>query len=80
MTPEDLIASIDESACLARLADMVQHQSYSETDGERALAEHMHGILEGLGLEAILQPVEGQRVNAIGTLKGTDRQEAPPAS
>ncbi|ATI41177.1 acetylornithine deacetylase [Pacificitalea manganoxidans] len=71
MTPEDLIASIDESACFARLADMVQHQSYSETDGERALAEHMHGILEGLGLEAMLQPVEGQRVNAIGTLKGT---------
>lgn len=71
MTPENLIASVDEEACLARLADMVQHKSYSETEGERKLAEHMHGILEGLGLEAMLQPVEGERVNAIGTLRGT---------
>ncbi|MBU2962933.1 M20 family metallopeptidase [Citreicella sp. C3M06] len=71
MTPEDLIARVDEDACLARLADMVQRKSYSETDGERALAEHMHGILGDMGLDAMLQPVEGQRVNAIGTLKGT---------
>ncbi|MBT9383162.1 M20/M25/M40 family metallo-hydrolase [Pseudooceanicola sp. CBS1P-1] len=71
MTPEDLIASVDEAACLARLADMVQHKSYSETEEELVLARHMRDILEELGLEAQLQPVEGERVNAIGTLRGT---------
>ena len=71
MTPTDLLATIDADACLARLADMVQHKSYSETPGERALAEHMSGILKEIGLESRLQKVEGERVNAIGVLKGT---------
>ncbi|SOH92212.1 acetylornithine deacetylase [Monaibacterium marinum] len=71
MTPEDLIASVDEQACIARLQDMVQHKSFSETEGERALAAHMADILREIGLEAELQPVEGERVNAIGRFKGT---------
>lgn len=71
MTPQDLIASVDDAACIARLQDMVQHKSYSETEGERALAAHMADILREIGLEAELQPVEGERVNAIGRLKGT---------
>ncbi|RAI01965.1 acetylornithine deacetylase [Acuticoccus sediminis] len=71
MTPDEILAHIDEDACIARLADMVRHKSYSETEGEIALARHMAEILDGLGLEAELQPVVGDRVNAIGRLKGT---------
>ncbi len=68
MTPQDLLSYVDEDACLQRLVDLVQHKSYSETDDERALAVHVYEILQNLGLEAELQPVEGQRVNAIGRL------------
>lgn len=70
MTPDDILAPVDEAACLERLADLVRRKSYTETPEERALAGHVHGILEGLGLEAWLQPVTGTRANAIGTLKG----------
>lgn len=70
MTPEEICAALDEDACIARLVDMVQHKSYTETDGERALAEHMADISRELGMEAELQPVEGTRVNTIATLKG----------
>lgn len=65
-----LLERVDERACLQFLARMVQHQSYSETPGERVLAEYMVEQMRGLGLEAGLTPVPGGRVNAIGTLKG----------
>lgn len=65
-----LLAQIDEKACLDFLAQMVRHKSYSETAGERVLAEFMVARMRDLGLEAGLQPVEGTRVNAIGRLKG----------
>ena len=70
MTPEAICATLDEAACLDRLTAMVRHKSYTETEGERALAATMRDICEGLGLDAHLQPVEGERVNAIATLKG----------
>lgn len=70
MTPEDICATVDEAACLDRLTAMVRHKSYTETEGERALAAKMADICSALGLEAMLQPVEGERVNAIATLKG----------
>ena len=70
MTAKEVCAALDEEACIARLVDMVQHKSYTETDGERALAEHMADIARDLGMEAVLQPVEGTRVNTIATLKG----------
>lgn len=70
MDRDALIAQIDEKACLDFLAEMVRHKSYSETDGERALAGFMAERMRGIGLEAELQPVEGERVNAIGRLKG----------
>ena len=66
-----LARNIDENACLDLLAEMVRHKSYSETPGERVLAERMVEIMKGLGLEAYLQPVEGERVNAIGIWRGT---------
>ncbi len=71
MTPDEIIGRIDEQACLNELADMVRVKSYSQTDGERALAELMHKKMSALGLKASLIPVETDRVEAIGTLSGT---------
>jgi acetylornithine deacetylase len=70
MSREQALAAVDEQACLDFLASMVQHKSYTETDGERRLAAYMCERMTALGLEAALQPVTGERVNAIGTLKG----------
>ncbi|HTZ78112.1 MAG TPA: M20/M25/M40 family metallo-hydrolase [Stellaceae bacterium] len=70
MKPEQLLARIDEKACLDFLSRMVQHKSYSQTEGERALAAFMKGEMQALGLEAELTPVEGSRVNAIGRWRG----------
>ncbi|MCP5283080.1 MAG: M20/M25/M40 family metallo-hydrolase [Rhodoferax sp.] len=66
-----LINSLDEKAALDMLSQMVQHKSYSETEGERVLAAFMVDRMRQLGLEADLSPVVGERVNAIGRLKGT---------
>lgn len=66
-----LARGIDEAACLATVSEMVRHKSHSETPGERKLAERMVEIMAGMGLEAFLQPVEGDRVNAIGIWRGT---------
>ncbi len=70
MTSEKLLARIDEKACLDFLSRMVQHKSYSQTEGERALAAFMKSEMQALGLEAELTPVEGSRVNAIGRWRG----------
>lgn len=70
--PLTLAQGIDEAACLATLSEMVRHKSYSETPGERVLAEHMVQVMTDMGLdEAYLMPVEGDRVNAIGIWRGT---------
>ena len=70
MDRQSLLARIDDKACLDFLSQMARHKSYSETEGERRLAEFMAERMRGLGLEAELQPVEGSRVNAVGTWKG----------
>lgn len=70
MTPEALLDRIDEAYCLDFLARMVQHKSYSATPEERRLAEYMAGQMQELGLDTQLMPVPGERLNAIGTLKG----------
>lgn len=70
MTPEALLERIDEAYCLDFLARMVQHKSYSATPEERQLAEYMAGQMQALGLDSQLMPVPGERLNAIGTLKG----------
>lgn len=61
---------VDEKACLDFLAGMVRHKSYTQTPGERNLAEHMVEQMRALGIDAYLQEVEGDRVNAIGVWKG----------
>lgn len=65
-----LARSLDEKSCLDILSAMVRHKSYTETPGERVLAEHMASQMQALGIETKLLPVEGTRVNAIGTWKG----------
>jgi acetylornithine deacetylase len=65
-----LLAGLDERAALDFLAEMVRHKSYSETEGERTLAQFMVDRMRGLGLEADTQPVEDARVNAIGRWRG----------
>ena len=50
---------------------MARHKSYSQTEGERTLAAYMAEQMTALGLEAGLRPVEGERVNAVGTWRGT---------
>ncbi|WP_407316410.1 M20 family metallopeptidase [Pseudomonas sp. nanlin1] len=70
MTPESLLDRIDETYCLDFLARMVQHKSYSATPEERALAQYMAEQMQTLGLATELMPVPGERLNAIGTLKG----------
>ena len=65
-----VLGRLDEKACLDFLSAMVRHKSYSQTEGERKLAEFMASSMRGLGLEAELTPVEGTRVNAIGRWKG----------
>jgi acetylornithine deacetylase len=70
MTADDLLARIDQSACLELLSRMVQHKSYSQTEGERVLATFMRDQMAAIGLEAELTPVPGDRVNAVGRLRG----------
>lgn len=70
MTLDTLLSRIDEAAALSLLSQMVQHKSYSETEGERVLAEFMAARLTELGLDASLQKVPGERLNAVGRLRG----------
>ncbi|HTR87964.1 MAG TPA: M20/M25/M40 family metallo-hydrolase [Reyranella sp.] len=70
MNTKDILARVDTKFCLDFLSRMVQHKSYTQTDGEKALAGWMMEQMRGLGLEAELSPVDGGRVNAIGRLKG----------
>lgn len=65
-----LLASLDETAALDFLSAMARHKSYSETEGERVLAGWICEQMQALGLEAELQPVVGERVNAIGRWRG----------
>ncbi len=70
MTPQELIARVDERACLEFLASMVRHKSHTQTPGERELAAYMADAMRGLGLEVDMTPFEGERVNAVGRWQG----------
>ena len=71
MNSQTLIDQIDSQFCLNFLAKMVQHKSYSATEGERELAKFMAAQMRELGLETELQAVPGDRLNAIGRLPGS---------
>lgn len=65
-----LLERMDGEAALEFLARMIRFNSYSGTAGETELARFMVRSMREIGLEADLQPVEGERANAIGLLKG----------
>jgi acetylornithine deacetylase len=71
MSPQDLLARLDERAALDFLARMVQHKSYSKTEGETVLAQFMAEHMAALGLMAELTPVGEDRINAVGRWTGT---------
>ena len=71
MDSQQLIDNIDTGAALDFLAAMIRFKSYSGEPGETELARFMVEHMTALGLEAALQPVEAERLNAIGTWKGT---------
>ena len=66
-----LLETIDEQKCLAFLAQMVKHKSYSATPGETELAKFMVAQMMSIGLDAKLHKVDTDRYQALGTLKGT---------
>ncbi|HUK07055.1 MAG TPA: M20/M25/M40 family metallo-hydrolase [Stellaceae bacterium] len=68
-----LIESVDRGKSLDFLSRMVRFKSYSNTPGERELATFMVEAMRGIGLDAELQPVEGERSNAIGRWPGVGR-------
>jgi acetylornithine deacetylase len=71
MTPDMPLPALHEATCLDFLSRMIQHKSYSETPGERVLAEFMVDEMRKIGLAAELTPVPGDRVNAVGRLVGS---------
>lgn len=71
MDRKALLARIDEKACLDILSRMVQHKSYTETEGEKALVRHMVQQMRAIGMAADEAPVGGGRINAIGHLRGS---------
>lgn len=71
MIANELLKRVDEKACIDFLVRMVRQKSYSATDGERKLVAFMVDEMKSLGLDAVLAPVEGERVNAIGHWRGT---------
>ena len=71
MQTQDILGHLDTAYCLDFLRRMVQHKSYSQTESERTLAAWMAEQMRGLGLEVELTPVEADRVNAIGRLRGS---------
>lgn len=76
MDPRDLVQAIDARGALRFLADMIRFKSYSATPGETELARHMVARMGDLGMQAELQPVEGDRANAIGRLAGAGGGES----
>ena len=71
MDRKALLARIDEKACLDILSRLVQHKSYTETEGEKALVRHMVQQMRAIGMAADEAPVGGGRINAIGHLRGS---------
>ena len=67
-----LLAGIDVPAALDLLSRMVQHKSYSKSDGEKQLAAFMAGRMREIGLETELAAFGSEgRVNAVGCWKGS---------
>lgn len=64
-----IAAAVHRDRLVATAADLVAIPSF--TGHEQACAEHLAGVLSGMGLETVLQQVEEGRANAVGRLPGT---------
>ena len=71
MDPKGLIHSVDEECCVELLSELVRFESCAGTPGEAALSRLLAERMERIGLDASLQPVDGERCNAVGVLRGT---------
>lgn len=71
MDRKALLDSIDEKACLDFVSMMVQHKTYSETEGETVLVKRMVEEMKAIGLDAKIHHFgDNGRCNAVGTFKG----------
>lgn len=71
MDSQRLLDGIDATAALEFLAAMIRFKSYSGEPGETECARFMVEQMNDLGMDGVLQHVEAERYNAIGTLGGT---------
>ncbi|KAF4125413.1 acetylornithine deacetylase [Geosmithia morbida] len=68
---------INEEECLDFLSRLIQHKSFSQTDGEIATTEFMAKSLAAIGLDTGIHKFdEGRRQNVIGTWKPTAGQRS----
>ncbi|MCO5089571.1 M20/M25/M40 family metallo-hydrolase [Bosea sp. (in: a-proteobacteria)] len=67
---EKLGSKVDTGFAIAFLQKMIQHKSYSQTEGERELVDWMGEQMRALGLKSDVVPFDGKRANAIGRWVG----------
>jgi acetylornithine deacetylase len=65
---ETILASVDSDRLVQTAVDLVSIPS--PTGSEQAMAEHVRGIFESMGLKVLWQEVEDGRPNVVGTLEG----------
>ena len=71
MDRKALLEQVDERACLDVISMMVQHKSYSGTEGETVLVRRMVEEMAGIGIDAHIHHFgDAGRCNAVGTMKG----------
>ncbi|KAI5888233.1 Zn-dependent exopeptidase [Schizophyllum commune H4-8] len=64
--------SIDEAECLRTLQDIVRIKSYSQTQGEIDVTNHVARVMKEMGVEGGVYPFDGgARQNAIGRWRGS---------
>lgn len=72
MDRKSLLDRLDERACLDVISMMVQHKSYSGTEGETVLVKRMVDEMNAVGIDAHVHHFgDAGRCNAVGTIKGT---------
>ncbi|TRM59562.1 hypothetical protein BD626DRAFT_633100 [Schizophyllum amplum] len=63
---------IDEAECLRTLQDIVRIKSYSQTQGEIDVTNHVAAVMKTMGIDGGVYPFDdGARQNAIGRWKGS---------
>lgn len=72
MDRKALLDRVDEKACLDFISMMVQHKTYSGTEGETVLVRRMVDEMQAIGLDAHIHHFGDEgRCNAVGTFRGS---------